>query len=210
MDEATVDISDSRSSHLAVSLCWEPADLTRVYKIKKTLWKIILRFKLHKNFVVADTFHGDTDLDLSCYIFDAEGRYIRCVSGDSLELMDPSGAVNHTGNNRDGYGNIDEGISLKLPDMPVEYKQFIFVVTSPHGRRFKDVRDGEVRIENRSAHKIIYSKKLGQQDGVSQFAYIACGVFNQSQGWHIQEMNNYARLDENWPVYLRRYLLDRP
>ena len=87
------------------------------------------------------------DLDLSCFVYDADGNYIDFVGPMAQDSMDQSGAIYHSGDDATGSGdNDDEAISCELARVPDDVAQIIFVVEIRSKHIFADIAKPEFRI----------------------------------------------------------------
>lgn len=101
------------------------------------------------------------DLDVSVFMLNSAGKLINDKSFVFYNnLQDPTGAVKHSGDSRDGAGDgDDESVTLKLPLVPAEVDRMVVVTsiheeTTPKTINFGQVRNSFIRVMNSSKVEI--------------------------------------------------------
>ncbi len=162
-----------------------------------------------------DKLKGDNqqhDLDVICFVYDDQGKYIDYVGAEAQDSMARSGKIYHSGDDMTGEGDgDDEFISLEFADMPPEVYQIIFVVEVRSNHAFEDVDAPEIRVADGMDNKNLFHTFLDDPEGKSAKACIPLKLYRDmaaETGWSIQNISDYPDITgiEDWAGYLSRYL----
>jgi len=135
-------------------------------------------------------YHGgnDFDLDASAFLADANGRVIN--DSDFIfynNLVDPSGSVEHTGDNRTGEGDgDDEQIKIDFSKVPAHVHRIAITVTihdaEARFQNFGQVSNAFVRLVNEENDNEILRFDLGEDFSV-ETAVVFCELYRHSGDW---------------------------
>lgn len=148
------------------------------------------------------------DLDLTCLIFDEQGRYLDAVSSDAERSIDESGAVYHTGDDNTGRGDgDDEAIYVELARLPADVAQIVFVVDLKTRHTLEQVKNAALRIADSMTDLNQLSIKI--VGGRTKDAFIFARLVLKDGVWmlhHIGEAVETAQI-EDWAQGVRPYLI---
>jgi tellurium resistance protein TerD len=131
---------------------------------------------------------AEFDLDASAFLANAKGK----VENDSEfifynHLKSPSGAVEHTGDNRTGEGEgDDEQINVDFSLMPAHVDKIGIAVTihdaNTRSQNFGQVSNAFVRVVNANDNQEILRYDLGEDFSV-ETAVIVCELYKHAGDW---------------------------
>lgn len=156
--------------------------------------------------------HYQHDLDVSCFVYDADGHYIDFVGSMAQDAMDQTGCIYHSGDDATGAGDgDDEYISVELAGLPPETHHLFFVTEIRSNHTFEQVLNPRVRLADGMSNKNLLEMPLAKNGGGDRQA---CVMFafsrdaTSSTGWTLQIQDEYPDLAEvsDWGTYLSRYL----
>jgi tellurium resistance protein TerD len=130
----------------------------------------------------------DFDLDASAFLTDANGRVIQ--DSDFIfynNLIHPSGAVEHTGDNRTGAGEgDDEQIKIDFSKIPSHVERIAITVTihesEARNQNFGQVSNSFVRVVNEENNDEILRFDLGEDFSV-ETAVVVCELYRHNGEW---------------------------
>jgi tellurium resistance protein TerD len=135
-------------------------------------------------------YHGgyDFDLDASAFLTDANGKVIQ--DNDFIfynNLKHPSGAVEHTGDNRTGEGEgDDEQIKIDFSKVPSHIARIAITVTihDAEGRsqNFGQVSNAFVRVVDEESNNEVLRYDLGEDFSV-ETAVVICELYRHNGDW---------------------------
>lgn len=135
MDQPAIrplNVTKTAKHRIVVGLSWDPA-----------LPKGILD-KLCAITTGKDTHH---DLDLSCYIFGADQKFLNLVSANKVLSSAADGHIYHSGDNIEGAGDgDDEEISVELKGLSLEIQNLIFTASISSGHYFEEINVPEIHL----------------------------------------------------------------
>ncbi len=150
------------------------------------------------------------DLDLSCYIFDDQKRYINHVSVESGREVDQTGQIYHSGDNVEGIGDgDDEQISVELKDLNPAIHSIIFKASIKSGQNFAEVAEPEMRLADGYTNRNFVHCDLLKITGHDKDAFIFACIFRMSNTeWQMMQINEFIDTtdDMSWPERLKSYL----
>ncbi|MEH7075464.1 TerD family protein [Neobacillus drentensis] len=135
-------------------------------------------------------YHGgnDFDLDASAFLADANGRVINDLDFIFYNnLVDPSGSVEHTGDNRTGEGDgDDEQIKIDFSKVPAHIHRIAITVTIHEAearyQNFGQVSNAFVRLVNEETDNEILRFDLGEDFSV-ETAVVFCELYRHNGDW---------------------------
>jgi stress response protein SCP2 len=183
-DTAPLNVTQQARHRVFVGLGWEPAENGGLLGRASAL----LRGRSPHH-----------DLDLSCYIYDRDGRYIGHVAAGEGRVADQTGRIYHSGDNIEGLGDgDDEQISAELKDLDPAIANIIFKASIKSGHSFAEVRDPEIHISDGYTGHTFLHQTLGDAPGNTAGAYIFIRLFRTPDGqWR---MHNIATFMDNQPA----------
>jgi tellurium resistance protein TerD len=133
---------------------------------------------------------SDFDLDASVFLLGSNGKI---ASGDERNfvfynnLTDPSGAVEHTGDNRTGAGDgDDEMIKVDLQQIPASVVKVVFVVTideaTERNQNFGQVNNAFIRLVDESTGDEKYRYDL-TEDFSTETALCFAELYRNNDDW---------------------------
>ena len=204
---------ENNAGRFAARLIWDPIQTGSVlFALSKTCWEILSALSLHIPllrrwpFVAADSFSGDFNLDLTCYIYGDDGEHFLTISPNPDHMVDDTGKIYHSGDNTDGYGRIDEEINIDLKSLPAHYKTLIFTVASQNKHYFKDIPSAEIRIDDCVKNTTILTRDIGHLDDKGHNAYIAFKIFRHNGEWLCGDIGEMAPANSTRVDILETYL----
>ncbi|WP_042457571.1 TerD family protein [Neobacillus dielmonensis] len=130
----------------------------------------------------------DFDLDASAFLTDDNSRVIN--DSDFVfynNLTDPSGAVEHTGDNRTGEGDgDDEQIKIDFSKVPSHVHRIAIAVTiheaEQRSQNFGQVSNAFVRVVDEETNREILRFDLGEDFSV-ETAVVVCELYRHNGDW---------------------------
>lgn len=153
------------------------------------------------------------DLDISCFVYNANGDYIDFVGPMAQDSMDQTGAIYHSGDDATGEGGgDDEFISAELAGLPEDTAHLIFLVEIRSNHSFSAVDAPLFRLADGMTNNTLMEIPLAEEGGGKDAS--ACVLvrlfrdFDSETGWSVQWIEEYPSLAEinDWGDYLTRYL----
>ena len=151
----------------------------------------------------------DHDLDLSCYIYDADKRYISHVSTEAGRETDQTGQIYHSGDNVAGVGDgDDEQISVELLDLDPAIHSIVFLASIKSGHQFNEVREPEIRLVDAYSDREFLHLSLLDIEGNNQNAFVFASIFRADGQWMLRHIGEFADLNDqsSWSEALKTYL----
>lgn len=131
---------------------------------------------------------NDFDLDTAAFLLDGNGK----VTSDSdfvfyNNLSDPSGSVNHLGDNRTGEGEgDDEQVRIELNKVPSSVEKIDFTVTiheaQARGQNFGQVANAFIRIVNEDTNEELIRYDLSEDYSI-ETAVVVAELYRHGQEW---------------------------
>lgn len=124
------------------------------------------------------------DLDLACYVYDKEARYICHICAESGQQSDQTGKIYHSGDNIEGVGDgDDEQISVELKDIDPVIDSIIFAASIKSGHSFDEISNPEIRLaDGYSGHEFVHRDLSDVAlHGANLYAFIR--VYRSGDGW---------------------------
>lgn len=157
-----------------------------------------------------EVFH---DLDLSCFTYDKDHNPIDIITGNPNEISDKTGAIYHSGDDKDGLGSgDDEQISVELSNLPAEVNHIIFKASIKSNHNFGDVAEPEIRIVDAYSQRSIAKKQLTDPEGHKASRYIFAEIYKTNNKWNIHHIGEYLSWGSNssWQRKLTAFLTKQP
>lgn len=147
------------------------------------------------------------DLDLCCYIFDADLQFKSFVGPENAAFIDASKKVYHSGEDQSGFGGPDdEAISVQMKDLPAEYHHLFFVVKSDSRYSFQDVRNPAIRLADGKLNENILESTIVPPAHYNASGFVFCHVWREGTGWRYRNLDEYTGTDVNWDTFLPSFV----
>jgi tellurium resistance protein TerD len=135
-------------------------------------------------------YHGgfDFDLDASAFLTDASSQVVNDLDFVFYNnLKDPSGAVEHTGDNRTGEGDgDDEQIKIDFSKVPSQIHRIAITVTihdaEARNQNFGQVSNAFARVVDEDTGREILRFDLGEDFSV-ETAVVICELYRHNGDW---------------------------
>ena len=144
---------------------------------------------------------AEFDLDASVFLLNTAGK----VRGDHdfifyNQLKSDNGAIEHTGDNRTGAGDVDdEQIVVKLDSMPAQYESIIFVVAIYEGKTkkqsFGKVQNAFIRAVDARGKEICRFNVSGSASFDRFCSMTFAEVTREGTGWNFRAIGNPHETD---------------
>ncbi len=148
------------------------------------------------------------DLDASVFMLNANEKLV----ADEYfvfynNLKSPDGAVEHTGDNRDGEGEgDDESIIIDIGKLNPEVKEMIIVVTideaEAQGINFGQVRNSFIRIYEKANNEVIALYEL-EEDFSIETGVVFGRLYQRNGEWKFQAVGDGS--NQGLAFYLNKY-----
>ena len=191
-----METSHLNTEQIIIGLSWDPLDKPQIAD------RIFTLFGHNK-----ETF----DLDLSCYVYDGNNAFLDYVSGMPGEMIDKSGSIRHSGDDRDGAGpDDDEQIKIDFTGLPEDVANIVVVVEVASAHAFKDIFTPAARIVDVKASKLFFNETLKDENNGDTSACIL-GRLERVSGsgdWTLHTIKIYLNHEhvEDWSEFLTQFL----
>lgn len=144
------------------------------------------------------------DLDLDCYIFNAD-MACKCVvgtEGDAL-LIEGSKKVYHSGDDQTGAAG--EQVCVETEGLPEDYQHFFFVVRSDCKYSLDQFNNPLIRLEDAKSSDIALENTLipqGELDIPRAYNYAFCHVFRDGGKWFFRNIDLHMADGVEWDMTL--------
>ncbi len=154
-----------------------------------------------------DTHH---DLDLSCYIYDQNKRYISHVSVEEGRAVDQTGQIYHSGDNVKGVGEgDDEQISVELKDLDPAIAMIVFKASIKSGHTFNEVTQPEIRLVDAYSRRVFLELSLQEGNENNRPAFVFTALLRAPEGtWSVHHISKFidAPEDGHWAEKIKSYI----
>ncbi|MAQ70591.1 MAG: hypothetical protein CL565_00190 [Alphaproteobacteria bacterium] len=151
------------------------------------------------------------DLDLSCYIYGKDNSFLDYVSGMPGEMIDKSGSIRHSGDDRDGAGpDDDEQIKIDFIGLPEDVQNIIIVVEVASAHAFKDIFTPSARIVDVQASTLFFNENLKDEHNSDTSACVLGRLERTSENgdWTLHPIKSFLNHEyvEDWSEFLTEFL----
>ncbi len=179
---------------VVVGLSWDPREdkVNRVRHMLKT-----------------DSQH---DLDISCYVYNAQGEFIDFIGAEAQDSVDQTGKIYHSGDDMTGAGKgDDEQISAELAELPDHVHGLVFLVEIKSRHVFSDIDEPFCRLADGMTDQNLFEAAMSHDDSVDKNAFVMCSIFRsteQTSGWMLYNVSEYPDISqiEDWGSYLAQFV----
>lgn len=165
--------------------------------------------------LVGQLVHKDSqhDMDLACFLYDADGEFIDYVGAEAQDAMSDTGNVYHSGDDMTGEGGgDDETISAELAALPGDVHALVYLAEIKSNHVFGDIESPAARLYDALTGDTLLTLPIAE-DKADQ-AKIACILWTIARddasptGWTLRAHNTCPDLADvtEWGPYLARYL----
>ena len=151
-----------------------------------------------------DTEADQYDLDLDCYIFNAD-MLCKCVigtEGDAL-MIEGSKKVYHSGDDQSGMSG--EQVCVETQGLPDDYRHFFFVVRSDCKYSLDQFKDPLIKLVDSKTEAVALQNTLipsGELDVPRAYNYAFCHVFRQGDKWMFRNLDLHMGDGVEWDMTL--------
>jgi tellurium resistance protein TerD len=146
------------------------------------------------------------DLDLICFIYDADGNYISAVDQEAWTSMDDTGHVYHSGEDMVGSGGPDdEQIYIHTKNLPIHIHELFFIVLSDCAHAFKDVLNPMVHVTDSYSNKPLLKVEIDKLPDSDKYAFVFCRICRDGEDWAVQNISQFTEFEQDWPQVLKQY-----
>jgi stress response protein SCP2 len=144
------------------------------------------------------------DLDLDCYIFDKDFKFLCTVSAeDDDHLLDPSQKVYHSGDDQSGMGGGDsEQVFVETNGLPENYHHIFFVVRSDCMHSLDRFGDPKIRLADGKTGDNALHTAIVPETEEKKYGYVFCRVFRNGEGWRFQNIDTCMEEGVEWEKFL--------
>jgi len=196
-EKRPLNVTDQGNRRVFVGLSWDPSQ-------SRGLIQSIKEF-----FTGKKSYH---DLDLSCFMYDADHNFVGVISGKTGQIVDQSGGIYHSGDDTEGaQDGDDEQISVELATIAPEIAHLIFKISIDSGHNFNEVTAPEVRlVDGYSRHHFIKTPLMQTQDKPKS-AYLFVELYRSADNanqWNTHFIDTYKNSDTTarWAKKLQSFL----
>ena len=167
------------------------------------------KVKFLDRFVKKDSQH---DLDLTCYIYNAQGEFIDYVGAEAQDSMDESGKIYHSGDDMSGAGDgDDETISAELAQLPPEVHGIVFLVEVRSNHSFACVDAPFARLADGMTDTNLLETSISGDEAARSNAFVMCSIFknpDSSTGWILYNISEFPDISHiaDWGSYLAQFV----
>ena len=146
------------------------------------------------------------DLDLLCFIFDENKRYIREINPSPDNLIDEAASVYHSGEEYTGEGVYDdETVTIDINKLPAEFKHFVFVVVSDSKLSLAECGTFKLRIADSSKDMNFILEDVTAPPGDTS-AYVFTKISRDGDTWNAERLGHFGEFETDWQNELPKYL----
>lgn len=193
-----LNVSQQGNHRVFVGLSWDPkSDKSFTARLKEIL-------------TGKKSYH---DLDLACFLYDQDKNYIDVISGKIGALVDQSGGIYHSGDDREGMGGgDDEQISVELANLPPSVHHIIFKASIETGHNFAEIEAPFIRLIDAYSQRAFFKKELDAPAAAAKNTnYIMAELYRSPQAsppWNLHIIDQYTSWGEHaqWKKNLIKYL----
>jgi stress response protein SCP2 len=145
------------------------------------------------------------DLDLYCYIFDADFKLVQSVGPKDADVIDSSGKIYHSGEDQVGREAKDaEQIFVETREIPGSYQHLFFVVRSANRHQMGDIPDGSVRLSDSAANMNILQTQITAKamPPGNSYGYVLCRLSRDGDGWTLRNFDSFVGKEVDWSLLL--------
>jgi stress response protein SCP2 len=144
------------------------------------------------------------DLDLDCYIYDADLNLKTVVGVEDGELIDKSKRIYHSGDNQGGGGGgDDEKLYVETAGLPADYHHIYFVVKSDCKFSMAEFKNPSIRLADSKSDAVALQNSLHPPEGMPKvYNYIFCRVSRDGEGWSFENIDEFMDDNVKWEELL--------
>ncbi|MBG77895.1 MAG: hypothetical protein CL570_02550 [Alphaproteobacteria bacterium] len=152
------------------------------------------------------------DLDLSCFLYDNEGKFVDVISGKIGKIVDQSGGIYHSGDDHEGIGDgDDEQISVELKNLAADICHIVFKISIDSGHKFGEIESPAVRLVDAYSNRHFLQIDLSQPEAADSSSYIMAEIYRTTEtpdDWQIHFINEYitGKTSVKWKKKITEFL----
>ncbi len=143
------------------------------------------------------------DLDLTCFLYDKNKKIIDVISGKNGEIVDKSGSIYHSGDDKDGMGaGDDEQVSVELANIPSNVQHIVFKASISSNHKFSEVEAPEIRLVDAYSKRSINKTALNVSNSEKSTGYVFAEIYrglseDDNPTWHFHYINKFTSWKDN-------------
>lgn len=198
----------------ALDTAYRPAGMERQLEYapgKTTLFQTLKRLFIKQGGKDDETAGRDTgsrarDLDLHCFIFDAQEQFVLEIGPLPEKLIDPLGVVFHSGDEQTGEGVFDdETVRIEAGRLPSEYAHFFFVVQCDSGLDFNACGNINVHLYNPQTEEDYLASHFVHEAETKYSSFVFCHLKHSDGLWQISPIEEFGAYRDDWQNKLASY-----
>ena len=144
------------------------------------------------------------DLDLDCYIFNAELKLQTVIGTEDNSLIDPSKKIYHTGDEQGGAASgDDEQIFVETKGLPPNYHHLFFTVKSDSKYHLGEFKNPSIRLADSKTQVSALQNSVVPEVGPHKaYNYVFCHIWRDADGWRFRNIDEFLGDDVEWEYYL--------
>ncbi len=147
------------------------------------------------------------DLDLSCFALDCDGNIKSVVDPSAWNAIDETGKIYHSGDAETGiYAHDDEQIHIELKDLSTDIEDIFLVVQSDCKHSIDKIKNAQIRVADSMTDKNFLAVDMNELENNEHFGFVFCRIFKQETEWHVENISEFCKFDEDWNVYLKQFI----
>ena len=191
-------ISDQKKGRIQVGLSWDTGT--------ETIERGFLFFKKKEQIKVT------YDLDIFCCTFDKSKNFLDKVTPENAYLMDDSGQINHSGDNRTGrVGGDDEFVSANMALLKDNVYALAYFATVNDGRQFNSIANPVMRVADGKTDEsqlLVEISKLPENNNDAFLFAIIHRDESKESGWALKNISRFYDDEtiEDWTEVIKEFI----
>lgn len=142
------------------------------------------------------------DLDLLCFIFDENKKFIREIGPSPETLIDETSSIYHSGEEYTGESaGDDEVVTIDINKLPETYKHFVIVVVSDSKLSLAECGTFKLRIADSSKDMNFILEDINAPQNNSS-AYIFASITRDGDVWNAKKIGTFTDFNTDWALSL--------
>jgi stress response protein SCP2 len=147
------------------------------------------------------------DLDLLCFIYDADKNFVRKITPDPDNQIDEARSVYHSGEEFTGAGVYDdETICIEDGVLPDTYRHFVFLTVSDSKLSLGECGTFNMRLSDSVSEKAFITTPITPEQSGGNTAYIFCHAWREGNDWYAKSIGSFADFESDWPTELKKFI----
>ncbi len=148
------------------------------------------------------------DLDLLCFVLDKDGNQAAYSGPAASDMIDKAEVVYHSGEDYTGFGGgrDDEQVHIEMNHIPEPYENIFFIAASDSKFSLNQVKNPTIRLVDCRTEKTLAETEIKAPVDKETYAYLYGRLYRKGSEWFFQEIGEFTDGEQNWPVYLKKYI----